>query len=1204
MNEGGRIAYRGFDYQIRVSVWLLLDLLGEDESSAIEIEPLSGQDLELMRSREDHSDVAIGWQAPSLVVQVKGRQNGQWPPKALLDIAKGIKPKKAKANKADDEEDDDEEEDDEEEDDDDIVEAEADQPLIYAPGSPLSTLDRDPEARFLFITDSTLSDALEPFEARATSFLHEAVQRKKSLSKGWGAVKDGILQRIGLWQKFTPDSAYRRADELLAKRFKVPHFHRAACIDALIKRVEDAMLDRRKSTITHEQLRKIAIDYSGCPNQPPVFVAPTPFARAESYLHEHHVLILTGMPGIGKSTAAKKLVYDYRMAGEPYRLVRPSSPAELRGVADDDFSTVIYLEDPFGQYEEVEQAQDWFSAIAEMAKSAGSHLKLVVTSRDSFLKPFLVVDPARPNAAVERLLPHVISFDEESYDRQALLERHVEHSGEGAKWLLQFAETITNELTRPMSYNALATRACQHENPDRRTLEQLLGGAKIDDLGREIVKSLRNRPSEVLMGVAAVWLLLASAPTAAWRTLEVIEDDLRLLRAEVTSAALLLERHGWLTNEDKLVVHPVYQQALRDALEDRRVLRALVVESTVIAAATRDDEAMVLAMLDVSREVVRFAPEARERLTPHLRKWLASSKVAAAVSLHVAQEAAGKRFRRLLQAVARWGADGDPVQLVAAALGRRKGRRSRWRMSFEHWSRPSWDDATYQRIAVDPVVPVIVRQYVRLGLPGVPELLNEGAHDLVGFLYRLTDVSAEFDALVEQIEEFGPFTSDIVASGAARSTTATYDGLVQRAVAIAAKAHAEFDAEWWDEDADAYNDHLSETFQERIKPAEALVDAVLAVTAERGAPDWAASRSEALVFERFAHRVGHRDEVDPGVIRRVLRVCPDQQRPDLVRELSRHDDLLDLAIEGLLRTDPDHWPALVSSHVLGRHRRELEVVDVAVRLRTSMRGVLASISPSRRVAVIHGLRMESAPSELVLPLVATCTAAELDALEVLEGSSAAGSHPAVAILTQVADAGGSVAPVALRALAVAKQSVDASLARWLARDTRSDLALGAIEVIPLAMPGSQSELRQLLRHRAAEVRKAALAALAEMQHVPETTEAIRLIALDDRTPSVRIAAARSLSGDGSLLAAHTLVELLDDSADTSEAGRNGYHYDDDDECPEHGVALAAARSLTRHGQLDPSAIRKVEAFLRSTTPTSRDVSVRKILERVVGGSQG
>lgn len=44
MTDGGRDAYRGFNYQMWVTVWLTLDAFAAGSFDGLEVEPLGGED--------------------------------------------------------------------------------------------------------------------------------------------------------------------------------------------------------------------------------------------------------------------------------------------------------------------------------------------------------------------------------------------------------------------------------------------------------------------------------------------------------------------------------------------------------------------------------------------------------------------------------------------------------------------------------------------------------------------------------------------------------------------------------------------------------------------------------------------------------------------------------------------------------------------------------------------------------------------------------------------------------------------------------------------------------------------------------------------------------------------------------------------------------------------------------------------------------
>lgn len=161
MEQPGRSAYRGFEYQTRVSAWLALVFLVERKfAEEVEVEPLSGEDFEVVQRGDADKDTSerttkLTVEATSrrrYIVQIKGRRAGHWTAGELAEILKG--PQK----KADDD------------------------------GSmrvwPIEVMQADPHAALLFVTTTTIADGLTWFLVDSPAFAPRSESRPKAADVG------------------------------------------------------------------------------------------------------------------------------------------------------------------------------------------------------------------------------------------------------------------------------------------------------------------------------------------------------------------------------------------------------------------------------------------------------------------------------------------------------------------------------------------------------------------------------------------------------------------------------------------------------------------------------------------------------------------------------------------------------------------------------------------------------------------------------------------------------------------------------------------------------------------------------------------------------------------------------------------------------------------------------------------------------------
>lgn len=445
MGRGGRSAYRGFEYQIRVTAWLALEfLIAQNRRGRVEVEPLTGEDLEILRSRDENQETGerrVGFVVGDggeqrCIVQIKARQGGHWTAGHLVAILNG---------KEDEE---------------------------GASGSnrqwPVQIMKANPAATLLFVTDSTVAPGLTWFLAEdALDFRCNGKDFPTEGEKSWGKelfnIDHHVLKRVGVLRAQHYDAIPAKIDAILAKHLHVPHTNREACSSSVIERVREAMLDEHRSAISAEEIRRLAKKQGGLPEGPPLFVAPSTWPTIQVFLRDKHAIVLLGEPGVGKTTAAERLVYEYQTQNPPYREVRPERPSELNDLRKTTEPTIVYVVDPFGRFEPGDHDDEWFSDLESFCRYVRNDLKLVVTSRRTFAERYLPANYQRNKQ--KRLHRFVFPLEGKAYNAHALLKRHLQAEPGLPSHLCALIEShkarVLRHLNRPMSFSEFAKGLAQ-----------------------------------------------------------------------------------------------------------------------------------------------------------------------------------------------------------------------------------------------------------------------------------------------------------------------------------------------------------------------------------------------------------------------------------------------------------------------------------------------------------------------------------------------------------------------------------------------------------------------------------------------------------------------------------------------------------------------------------------------------------------------
>lgn len=1140
MSQPGRTAYRGFNYQIKVTVWLALEfLIARKHPGPIIVEPLGGEDAQILRQYKEQQDQAarenelpetnqrrVGAQVGKTshhqcIIQVKGRSGNHWTAGELLDIIKG-----------------------------------GDANATSTREWPITTMVADKSATLLFVTDSVLAGDLTGFYVDDPGFTKNpnAIpdDAETKLGKKLFAIGSSILERVGVLSAQHYDAIPAKIDDILRKYLHVPHSSRISCRDDLISRFQEAMLDESRKTISADVIQAIAKKHGALPGGPSLFVKPHNWKKIQKLLKENHAIVLLGDPGVGKSTAAERLVYEHQILEEPYLQVQPQSSSELGNQRGATEPTIVYVADPFGLYKPGDRDDEWFGALERFCLDVRPDLKLVVTSRASFANRYLNDEKQK-----FRLKNFVFELDGELYNRRELLQTHIDAepslNPDIREWIESNEHLILPHLVRPYSYSDFMQRAAETQ-PEKRTaehIERIAQDAAKVGLREELVETLLSQPEAILKGIAAIWVAFEAWPRdkRMHERLHTFEEILLDLGAEVTGAkAILLDFQVIDGRDDALRIHPIRLETCLHVLQKRKAIATNVVKN-ILQNYVHDGD------IQDAAAIFRVAMR-NDFVFAGVKSQLADLAIRVLKNRASSVRQNREEFECALELVADAGQPSAPIAMVAHALCRGISRPLKNSWFLAEWHLPEWfsDKAIRESVAQHPDVPTIIRAFIRHEFPTIGREWHPGAPQMVEFLYALTDVSAEFDSLVDRIDDFWDFTVEVVAYGAAHSKNADPDRLLRRALVL----KDEYDV-WskelypYDEDSYAAMEHFADEAHTRARPFLAIVDAVLEVQALLGEPAFAASRNELLVYERFFERIKAHTERDVAVIRRVFDACAVDRKKGLVAAVARTREQFELTLELLAETASHDWVELLNDSIRS-HRSSQQFTRALDLLREHSK----SLPAHERVALAYASKSDDDLVPLYDDLVHGLADVERTALSSLQAESGAESHNCKELLGRIADLEGTAARAALVTLARGGYAVDDRVEAWLSPSSTIDDAVAALDAVQAGVLSRGLEYgRRGLAHPRAHVRKRALQLLGTLSS-PEAIEAI-VSAENDPTPTVRIKAAHALAGKLTPTAWDSLVRLLADSTDTSENARDGYWRDEHD--PEYGVAQAAAKVL-------------------------------------------
>src|SRR6266700_2193295 len=204
MSEKGSPGFKGYDYQINATVWVVLDLfLGQNRSSEVTVEPLSQEDLEAVihdgTVDADAAESAIRASDDDgrLHIQIKRNSTGPWDLSGFIDVFVGDQTKKRDSRSR---------------------------------LRPYELLQQTPWARYLFITDAAVGESLVPYKTNTLLGRHSCTVLPASL-KSRASISDELVQQFAILPMQLEELLLYRTTNLLSHQGLVPSLRVDSCIE-------------------------------------------------------------------------------------------------------------------------------------------------------------------------------------------------------------------------------------------------------------------------------------------------------------------------------------------------------------------------------------------------------------------------------------------------------------------------------------------------------------------------------------------------------------------------------------------------------------------------------------------------------------------------------------------------------------------------------------------------------------------------------------------------------------------------------------------------------------------------------------------------------------------------------------------------------------------------------------------------------------
>ena len=398
-----------------------------------------------------------------------------------------------------------------------------------------------------------------------------------------GNLSNDLLQRVFIVESLKLDDIQWRINQTLHQGYGIPADATSQKAEKLVDIVRDRMLQSEgRSGITAREV-EVVVGKPGSrvpyPDLIDKFITTDYSLQAAKRLDAQHIVILSGEPGVGKTTIARSLVNAYAQKRYNTPLVGIDAHLAIGRACIDRSDTVFLLDDAFDASDLETQSVtlgNQFSSIIDQLQSAKGRVKVVITSRNNVLAhamrqtrmsqmdlgPFVmnIPDPT-PQFKLEVLtvgLQHCSDELREAVISQVEFSRfeNLVHVRQFAEEIVRCASSIPNDVqnalqrTRPSAYESWIA---QQSDANRLLLYVLWGVIETNSFAWE--EDLRR-----VYNLASACVNLAGQPGfGTWYDHAIADLHDSQGRIHQTSSKTLD------------FIHPLLQQAVKSYLETREL---------------------------------------------------------------------------------------------------------------------------------------------------------------------------------------------------------------------------------------------------------------------------------------------------------------------------------------------------------------------------------------------------------------------------------------------------------------------------------------------------------------------------------------------------------------------------------------------------------------------------------------------------------
>lgn len=855
LNKNGLPAYKGYEYQIHVTLRTALFLIfKEKKCSEIIIEPATEEDI--AADLNVNSDKAITTlQLPimkkPLQMQVKLRSGGPLGVSEFINIISNNE-----------------------------IDAQTHGPEPRK--RPIQLLKEDVELMYLLITTSEVNRSLKPFviENIGDFSFADTNNTPGSIKALLGTIQDNLLERIGILEQQIPKLLIFEIKEYLSKYCHVPITKHDECIAELIDCVRDRLLGRRNNIWTEDEIREVICRHSGFPLVSKImssYVEPSNYLQIKEQLEKKNKLLIIGTPGVGKTLTADMIEYEYSISSTPYEVVKKEiGIGGIKSYLKKAGRYLFYLEDPWGYNSLSSEAMAWMSELPKLLEQANEDKKFLITSRVSILE-----QAAASRRSLDLIKDDCIAITQENYDKGArekiLLKKIIQLRPWQKDIILVNKNKLLDKLTVPISLDRFVALLKKESNESKLKIDSLIQKSLVESIHTTVVEEISNIGEEAIASSIALWLLVASGEEITIENARFVRKSIRekYLGYELDIQKLIewMERASWLYIKGyTYYMHPTTLSGIEEIVKQNSTKAEDIISNFLESLVGKNKQESAYNIITKLKDRKQIIPtEVSTIITRYLINKLMCSSDA---------EYAQNFYR-----VALWSDGDDPITLIVKALvGGNLNNKLNSRVKI--WTCPEWNDKQFSDIKASEHAISIARNFIRIILLDTYTIYGE---DLVNLFSKLGwDFSKECQELLETVITESTINDELIIKLAFMEGSSSYDKVLK-----AILNELSYVEKWWGNSVDEYNralqaeldfehiNYIIEETSERFISVESALKLVVNIRREKEGYLWMLSnpyRSKLIkpwlqsIFE--SQNLANKEELEA-----LIGICDDDNLP-------------------------------------------------------------------------------------------------------------------------------------------------------------------------------------------------------------------------------------------------------------------------------------------------------------------------------------